>query len=87
VYTINEDYVPITILHIQKLNYLVFGLTGFEREGKIIMWNINDKQHAFVQGEIVESGTGVNALLMYEDRKDVLIYAAYENKRIEIYKL
>ena len=42
-YTINEDYIPMHILHIQKLNYLVFGLTGFEREGKIMIWNINDK--------------------------------------------
>lgn len=45
-YTINEDYQPVRILHMKCKNFLVFGLVGSEKEGKIMIWNINDKEHA-----------------------------------------
>lgn len=62
IYTFKESYFPNQILFLRKINCLGICLKGYEREGKIIIWNIEKSKDAFVCCEIVDNGTGVNAM-------------------------
>lgn len=71
----------------KKSNYLILGTCGFEREGKIVILNVSDSKKPFVCSEICENGTGVNACALLENNGYIHLFAGYENKRIDQYRL
>lgn len=66
---------------------MVVGLCGFEREGKVMIWNIIDKKAPFINCEICDNSTGASTLQIIEEDRSTLLYVGYENKRLECFKL
>ena len=85
--TIKEQYPLSQILWIPTLDLLLLGLSGYDGEGKITMWNISVTAKPYIEGEICDNGTAVHCLSQAISQEDVCIYGTFSNKRLEKYRI
>ncbi|CAD8053399.1 unnamed protein product [Paramecium sonneborni] len=79
--TLEDDYSIHSLFFDRSSQYLFAGLMGFEQEGKISIWKL-DNQPKKMQ-EIISNPYGCNKVLF----DGIYLYSAHENKRMEIYAI
>ncbi|CAK75125.1 unnamed protein product (macronuclear) [Paramecium tetraurelia] len=79
--TFEDDYSIHSLFFDQSSQYLFLGQMGFEQEGKISIWKLDDQPKK--KQEIISNPYGCNKVL-YDGR---YLYSAHENKRMEIYSI
>ncbi|CAD8044665.1 unnamed protein product [Paramecium primaurelia] len=78
---LQDDYSIHSLFFDPNSQYLFVGLMGFEQEGKISIWQL-DNQPKKIQ-EIISNPYGCNKVL-YDG---LYLYSAHENKRMEIHSI
>ncbi|CAD8139133.1 unnamed protein product [Paramecium octaurelia] len=77
--SLEDDYSIQSLFFDPTSSYLYAGLMGFEQEGKISIWKLDDQPKK--QQEIISNPYGCNKVL-YDG---IYLFSAHENRRMEIY--